>query len=88
VLRHPTQLYEAAFSALMAVLLFGLRERGLLRLQLMKLYIVAYLVYRFLTEFIRPEPRLWQGLTGYQLLALAMVPLFVLLWRADRKVDA
>ena len=51
----------------------------------MKLYILTYLAYRFLTEFIRPEPRLWRGLSGYQLIALAMAPLFLLLWRADRK---
>ena len=33
-----------------------LLRRGLLRGQLIKLYIIAYLIYRFLTEFIRPEP--------------------------------
>ena len=34
------------------------------------LYIVAYLVYRFLTEFIRPEPVIGLGLTFYQWIAL------------------
>jgi phosphatidylglycerol:prolipoprotein diacylglycerol transferase len=88
ILRHPTQLYEAAFSGTMAVVLYMLRERGLLRFQLMKLYIILYLFYRFATEFIRPEPRLWQGLTGYQVLALAMLPLFAFLWRADERIHA
>jgi phosphatidylglycerol:prolipoprotein diacylglycerol transferase len=81
--RHPTQLYEAAFHACMAFALYRLREQGRYPRQLMKLYILSYLVYRFLTEFIRPEPRLLDGLTGYQLIALAMIPLFVYLWRRD-----
>jgi len=83
--RHPTQLYEALFHAAMAAWLSRLRASGRYPRQLMKLYILAYLCYRFLTEFIRPEPRLLSGLTGYQLLALAMMPLFLWLWRADRK---
>lgn len=88
ILRHPTQLYEAAFHAAMAILLYRLREAGSLRFQLMKLYILSYLLYRFATEFIRPEPRLWQGLTGYQLLAVPMVALFAFLWKTDQEAHA
>ena len=84
--RHPTQLYEAAFHGGMALFLHKLRREGRYPRQLMKLYILSYLVYRFATEFIRPEPRLFQGLTGYQLLALAMIPLFVFLWKRDEAV--
>ena len=83
--RHPTQLYEAAFHLGAACWLASLQSRGLYRGQLIKLYILAYLVYRFATEFIRPEARLWQGLTGYQWVALLMIPLFVALWIRDRK---
>jgi hypothetical protein len=43
---------------------------------------VGYLVFRFLTEWIRPEPRVALGLTLYQAAALAFVPLFLwLAWR-------
>ena len=83
--RHPTQLYEAAFHLICACGLEALRRRGLFRGQLIKVYILAYLVYRFATEFIRPEARLWQGLTGYQWAALALIPLFLWLWRRDRE---
>jgi phosphatidylglycerol---prolipoprotein diacylglyceryl transferase len=83
--RHPTQLYEAAFHGVMALLLAKLRREGRYPRQLMKIYILSYLAYRFATEFIRPEPRLFQGLTGYQLLALAMIPLFAFLWKRDRE---
>jgi phosphatidylglycerol:prolipoprotein diacylglycerol transferase len=83
--RHPTQLYEFAFHATAAVLLFWFGRRGWFRSQLIKLYLIAYLVYRFLTELIRPEPQLWLGLTGYQWAALAMLPLFAWLWLRDRR---
>lgn len=81
--RHPTQLYEAVFHGVMAFSLHRLRAQGRYPRQLMKLYILSYLAYRFLTEFIRPEPRLFGPLTGYQVLALAMLPLFAWLWTLD-----
>jgi phosphatidylglycerol:prolipoprotein diacylglycerol transferase len=85
IARHPAQLYEAAFHGLAAIVLYALGKRGLFRGQLIKLYIIAYLVYRFGSEFIRPEPRLWLGLTGYQWAALLLIPLFTLLWRKDAR---
>lgn len=86
--RHPTQLYEAAFHLGAAVVLAWLGYRGKFRGQLIKLYILAYLVYRFTTEWIRPEPRLWFGLTGYQWAALALTPLFLWLWMRDQRRSA
>jgi uncharacterized radical SAM superfamily Fe-S cluster-containing enzyme/prolipoprotein diacylglyceryltransferase len=76
--RHPTQLYESAFHLSAAVVLWQLQRRGMFRGQLVRLYLVAYLVYRFGTEFIRPEPTIWLGLTGYQLAALVLAPFFAL----------
>jgi phosphatidylglycerol:prolipoprotein diacylglycerol transferase len=81
--RHPTQLYESAFHLTAAVVLYWLLRRGMFRGQLIKLYILSYLVYRFLTEFIRPEARFAGGLTGYQWAALVLVMLFVGLWIRD-----
>ena len=37
-------------------------------------------------EFIRPEPRLLVGLTGYQWAALALAPAFMFLWWRDQLV--
>jgi phosphatidylglycerol---prolipoprotein diacylglyceryl transferase len=83
--RHPTQLYEFAFHAACAVALLVLQARGLLRGQLIKLYIITYLAYRFLTEFIRPEPEAALGLTFYQWAAVVFVPVFAALWRRDAR---
>ncbi len=61
-----------------------LQRRGLFRGQLIKLYIIAYSMYRFASELIRPEARLWGDLTSYQWAALVLIPLFVWLWARDR----
>lgn len=84
--RHPTQIYEAIFHAMMAVVLWHLWQREQLRGQLIKLYLLTYLVFRFATEWLRPEIPLWGGLTGYQWAALVLIPLFVWLWYRDAKV--
>src|SRR5688572_1325807 len=83
--RHPTQLYEAAFHLGMAALLVVLRQRGIWRGQLAKFYVLSYLGYRFVTELIRPEPRIFAGLTGYQWAALLLAPVFVWLWWRDAR---
>jgi phosphatidylglycerol:prolipoprotein diacylglycerol transferase len=81
--RHPTQLYEFAFHAVAAVALWGLLRDGMFRGQLIKLYILAYVAYRFATEFIRPEARVFGPLTAYQWGALGLAALFIALWRRD-----
>lgn len=83
--RHPTQLYEAVFHLTAAVVLVWLGRRGMFPGQLIKLYLIAYLGYRFLSEFVRPEARIWLGLTGYQWAAVVLIPLFVLLWVHDAR---
>jgi phosphatidylglycerol:prolipoprotein diacylglycerol transferase len=67
-----------------AVILAKMQRHGWLRGQLVKLYILAYLVYRFVSEFIRPEPKWWLDLSVYQWTALVLVPVFVVLWLRDR----
>jgi phosphatidylglycerol:prolipoprotein diacylglycerol transferase len=81
--RHPTQLYESAFHAFAALGLYQLQRRERFRGNLFKLYIIAYAAFRFGTEFIRDEPRLWLDLTGYQWSALALIALFGGLWWHD-----
>jgi phosphatidylglycerol:prolipoprotein diacylglycerol transferase len=87
--RHPTQLYEAAFHGACALGIVVLQRYGLFRYQLAKVYILCYLAYRFVTEFMRPEPVVAVGLTAYQWAAVALAPVFVALWIRDaRRVRA
>ena len=88
IARHPTQLYEATFHALAAAALYAFWKRGQFRGQLIKLYILSYLAYRFLTEWIRPEPQILAGLTAYQWAALGLAPVFVWLWIRDQRMFA
>lgn len=80
--RHPTQLYESAFHLLCAALLALARTRGWFRENLFKIYIATYAVYRFGSEYLRPEAPLWAGLTGYQWASLALAVTFG--WLAAR----
>lgn len=84
--RHPTQLYEAAFHALAAMALVWLERRNAFRYQRLKLYLIGYLGYRFGSEWLRPEPILFGGLTGYQWAALALIALFAWLWWRDARL--
>jgi phosphatidylglycerol:prolipoprotein diacylglycerol transferase len=73
VVRHPTQVYESVFHLGMAGVLWLLLRRGALPYQHVKLYLIAYGLYRFATEFIRPEPAYWLDLTFYQWISIAMI---------------
>jgi phosphatidylglycerol:prolipoprotein diacylglycerol transferase len=70
---HPTQIYESIFHLLVGVVLLGLAQRDLFPGNRLKLYLIAYGIYRFFTEFIRPERPDYVGLTFYQWAALLIV---------------
>ncbi len=80
---HPTQAYESLFHLSMAFVLAVLIRRGLLERQRLKLYLIAYAGYRFLTEFIRPEPPWLLGLTFYQWAALILAAGLIVQWLFD-----
>ena len=73
VLRHPTQLYEAVFQLVAGYVLLRLWRRNILFGRLFALYLAAYGVFRFATEFIRDTAKPYGGLSAYQLMALAMI---------------
>lgn len=83
---HPTQIYESLFHFTMALVLWQLMRRGLFVGQRLKIYLIAYGVYRFLTEYIRPEPAWWLGLTFYQWAAAALAAGMIAQWMAERYV--
>jgi phosphatidylglycerol:prolipoprotein diacylglycerol transferase len=85
---HPTQIYESLFHFAMAWVLLVLTLRDALPGQRLKLYLIAYGLYRFATEYIRPEPAWWLGLTFYQWAALALVAGLALQWLVDRRAAA
>lgn len=67
IARHPTQLYEIGFLVLV---FFVLRRCQLLSLRegdLFKIYMIAYLGFRFFIDFIKPEFRPLLGLSAIQI---------------------
>jgi len=78
ILRHPTQLYEIAFLVLLFFVLRGCdsaREKphrlSLWEGDLFKIYMIAYLGFRFCIDFIKPEFRPLLGLSAIQIACFA-----------------
>lgn len=80
--RHPTQLYEVAFHALMAIAIWRLAILDRLPTHRLQFYLIAYCIFRFATEFLRPEPGLALGWTFYQWFSLIFAVLLALQWYA------
>lgn len=87
LLRHPAQLYELAFHASFALIAWsaisGDRSSSALKGNWMVVYMIAYAMFRFVSEFWRPEQRLLGGLTFYQWSAMLIACGFtcLLYWR-------
>jgi prolipoprotein diacylglyceryl transferase len=89
---HPSFLYEIAFQAAMFALLLRLRSRVRSNgSDLLKIYLLAYAVFRFLVEFVRGNDIWYAGLTRSQVFlipaTLLLAGYFVQRRRAAR-VDA
>jgi len=82
--RHPTQVYESLFHFTMALVLIQVIRRGWFHEHRLKLHLIAYGIYRFLTEFIRPEPPYALGLTYFQWMASAIAIGLSMQWRYAR----
>jgi prolipoprotein diacylglyceryltransferase len=74
--------YDGLFNLALLILLWGLRRRVTRDDALLHLYLAAYAFFRFWLEFISDYPRIAFGLTGVQLLCLAILAVQgVGLWR-------
>ncbi len=70
--RHPTQLYEVLFVGCLWLTIHLLRSRLPRQGDQFKLFLAAYLTFRFFAGFIKPSPHLYFGLlTGIQSACLA-----------------
>ncbi len=79
--RHPTQLYELAFLLLLAAALTWRGRRPHPQGQLFRIFMAAYLSWRFLIDFIKPQPHVhglnmiqWACLAGIASVALGAWP--------------
>lgn len=78
----PVQLMECAFQFIMASVLYVIYKKTQNISILFPAYMVAYLIMRFIVEFVRVEPKIWVNLTIYQILSLIFIPIFVYILRS------
>ncbi len=83
IFRHPTQLYECAFHLLCASCIAISENRKWMEGSRLKVYLLCYLAYRFVTEWIRPEPVTSIGLTTYQIACLLLAACIIGLWFSE-----
>lgn len=85
IVRHPTQLYEVAFHFSAALALLVLARKNWLIGNQLKAYLIAYMVYRFLSEWLRPETPILLDLTIYQFVSVAIAAVLIILWVRDSR---
>lgn len=78
--RHPTQLYELLFLLILAAIIHARGKRPHPTGALFRLFIIAYLLWRFIIEFLKPQP-LFHGLDMIQWACIATLAILTL----DRK---
>jgi prolipoprotein diacylglyceryltransferase len=79
--RHPTQLYEIVFLLVLAFLLHRFNKRPHREGATFRIFLAAYLAWRLLIDFIKPQPTLW----GLNLIQWACVGGLVTIVYAERK---
>jgi phosphatidylglycerol:prolipoprotein diacylglycerol transferase len=79
--RHPTMVYEGLFNMVMLWVLLRLRHRVKGDGRLLHIYFISYAFFRFWLEYLRVYTIVAAGLTGAQILCLA-----ILAWQAIRHI--
>jgi len=94
ILRHPTQLYEIAFLLVLALFIWLVRRRVLLGARqlpdgaLFQCFMLGYLLFRLLIDFIKPTPHPYGGLNQIQLACILGIIYYITLVRRWRRVTA
>ena len=76
--RHPTQLYECLFALGLFFYLMRESAKNPAPGVLFQRFLLVYLTFRFLIEFLRVEPPCFLGLTVFQVLAFLVVSALLL----------
>jgi phosphatidylglycerol---prolipoprotein diacylglyceryl transferase len=75
--RHPTQLYEIVWLLLLVPLLIYVKRLRLGDGRVFQVFMLAYFLFRFLVDFIKPTPHFYWGLNNIQVLSLIMMAYYV-----------
>ena len=84
--RHPTQLYEIIFILLFLIFIKlnpkMFKPEGIL----FKSFMLFYLSFRFLVQFIKPTPHIYYGLDLIQIISLITIIITIYLMTKNKKV--
>lgn len=70
--RHPTQLYESIFAAILFVFLWRMTRRPHVGGDVFRIFMVGYMMWRLAVDFLKPEARI-EGLSAIQWACAAML---------------
>jgi phosphatidylglycerol---prolipoprotein diacylglyceryl transferase len=70
--KWPSVQVEIGFQILAFLCLWIMRKKSILPGQHFHLYLIAYGMFRYFHEFLRVTPKFFLGLSGYQLIAMAL----------------
>ncbi|KOP25624.1 diacylglyceryl transferase [Hapalosiphon sp. MRB220] len=73
ILRHPTQLYEIIFLIILFIFIHLRSRYQYQEGDLFKFYLVCYLIFRFLIDFIKPDFHLFLGMSAIQIACLCSI---------------
>lgn len=71
--RHPTQLYEILFVLTLGVFLWQLMQRPHAEGDVFKVFMVAYFAFRLWCDFLKPDVRVFGGLSSIQWACIAVL---------------
>lgn len=76
---HPSFAYEILFHlAMFALIWWWLRPRVFVKGELLKIYLLAYALFRFAVEYVRGNQVVWEGLTRSQIFLIPTTCLLLL----------
>jgi phosphatidylglycerol:prolipoprotein diacylglycerol transferase len=89
VRRHPLPLYEILFLSVLAIALWQVLRRPHLNGDVFKMFICAYMAWRFLTEYLKDREPIFLRTTAIQWACVAVLVFYVPdLWRWSRRQAA
>lgn len=73
IARHPTQIYEMLFSLALGVFLWRRQRRPHTEGDIFKMFMGAYFAFRLFCDFLKPDLRVFLGLSSIQWACVAML---------------
>jgi len=66
IARHPTQLYEVLFALALGAFLWRRMQRPFISGDIFKMFMVAYFAFRLACDFLKPDVRVFLGMSSIQ----------------------